>query len=517
MLHIYPLSLSEQANQSYQRDNSNKKKALIIAVSDYDHLPQSRQLPFCKNDAQALCEVLGIQGYEIPKVRKLIGRVEYETMRTAIREFFREGVKPKDTLLFYFSGHGYLDPPDHYLVTSEMDFKRPDDKGYLFEDLTRLINRSHSERIVSILDCCHSGGLELEGKGGEEDEEKTAEQSKQSMSKSIDQEINQAQGRCILASSLGLQQSFKMPGEEYSAFSYFLIGGLKGGNGQAVNYKGHVTPELLASYVNNELFNLPEAKKQTPIRKMEIVGEISLAYYPDLAKRREQQTSEKEHLLQLLREGKVEEFNNDTLSKETTGEIEHGWQADERLALPNPFQHRLDLYGTRIPKANLPGIDLHEADICHGILSRSVLSGAIFNRANLAATQLDNTNLRESHLEKAYLSQANLSYADLSGAILSQALLLEVDLYRAKLSGADLSNAVIVGCKNYDKLECDDANFNGAIIDKEDLVKYLDEHGAKIEPFRIVTKEDLISELQVKGYKGKEFEKILERSVFKLR
>lgn len=81
-----------------------KKKAMILAVSDYDSaiLPP---LEFCNNNGTKISDVLTSQGYDLPASSKLIGRVDSATMRNTIIEFFQgDTVEWNDLLLFYFSG-----------------------------------------------------------------------------------------------------------------------------------------------------------------------------------------------------------------------------------------------------------------------------------------------------------------------------------------------------------------------------------------------------------------------------
>lgn len=76
-------------------------------------------------------ELLKSLGYEIEDTNKLVGEVKWETMRETIIKFFSDrNNKSKDTLLFYFSGHGVPDGYGNtYLSTSEIDLDAPYDKG----------------------------------------------------------------------------------------------------------------------------------------------------------------------------------------------------------------------------------------------------------------------------------------------------------------------------------------------------------------------------------------------------
>jgi hypothetical protein len=70
-------------------------------------------LEFCKNDGDERYGVLESLNYEIQVHHKLVGRVRWVEMRSAIVDFFRNtNVKPSDTLVFYYSGHGVLDNTD---------------------------------------------------------------------------------------------------------------------------------------------------------------------------------------------------------------------------------------------------------------------------------------------------------------------------------------------------------------------------------------------------------------------
>jgi hypothetical protein len=100
----------------------------------------------------------------------LIGEVKADQMKDAIYDFFTEAsIKSQDLLLFYYSGHGIPDVDDDvFLASSEINPIQPFRKGFSFSELTKMMNRSISTKIVAILDCCYSGAAKV-SKGSEDD------------------------------------------------------------------------------------------------------------------------------------------------------------------------------------------------------------------------------------------------------------------------------------------------------------------------------------------------------------
>lgn len=114
------------------RDNG-KRKALIIAVSEYDKQSKLGQLSFCKKDGEAVYKVLKHQ-YEIPDKWRLIGNVEGQIIKDAIYDFFRESAEKDDTLFFFtFLAMGFM-------IVTETPFWPH-----------RILTRSTSIRTVTIL------------------------------------------------------------------------------------------------------------------------------------------------------------------------------------------------------------------------------------------------------------------------------------------------------------------------------------------------------------------------------
>jgi uncharacterized protein YjbI with pentapeptide repeats len=511
--------LSEQERHQQQeivavnespRKKNGKRKALIIGISKYDHNNKFQDLEFCENDANEVYNILKDQGYDIPANAMLVGREEWSKMRDEIIKFFTDRtLKPEDTLFFYFSGRGYLDRNTGrtYLSTSETHPERPQSRGIPFDELTTYLNLSCSERIIAVLDCCYSGALEVHSEGKEaEDEYMKAEKGEEiaslantNMARTVERLIKSEQGKCVLASSLEEQSAFGMKDQPYSLFTYFLIQGLKGANGESVDINGYVTTELLGSYVNKKILEL-DTIKQKPIRKIDTTSQIILAYYPDLANRQQQQqASQKDYLLQLLKEGKIDEFNEfrrknnysrlDFYNVDLGGrDLSHADLGNSDLNLANlreaKLQHTIfveasliaaqlskaDLSSTKLSKSRLLKADLAFANLSKAKLSRAILTFANLSAANLSAANLSFASLLCADLSFAYLKGAKLSFANLSAANLSNADLLEADLSAANLSFASLSNANLSKVK-LSKANLSEANLSNAYLSNAKLSK----------------------------------------------
>lgn len=111
-----------------------------------------------------------------------------------------------------------------------------------------------------------------------------------------------------------------------------------------------------------------------------------------------------------------------------------------------------DLEGVNARNANLPGIDLIEANMVRANLSGANLFRSYLSRAVLAQTNFSGANLSSSDLFGANLLQANLSKTNLLGANLIQAnfkkaKLNEADLRYAQLIETNFEEASISGCR----------------------------------------------------------------------
>jgi Tfp pilus assembly protein PilF len=261
--------MSQEIAGSYQ----GSKRALIISISIYDKL---ESLDFCQKDGNKIFEVLSQLGYNIPDKYKLIGgRIEYLKVRKAIMDFYDSAVHPKDTILFYFSGHGVLgDDEEHYLSSSEIDPDRPQGFGFSFDELARARRNCNSKTIFTILDCCYAGAatVVMGGKGPDD----YARDAKKTISAKSN---NPGEGQCILAACKPMQRAYEYKEQGHSFFTYYLTEAL--GNRSCVDQDGDVTPDMLSMYIDDKIANLPSEKrpKQRPFLSCSTSGKIVVAHY----------------------------------------------------------------------------------------------------------------------------------------------------------------------------------------------------------------------------------------------
>jgi hypothetical protein len=214
--------LGSHKEAQMQNELAEIKRALVIGISKYND--PLKPLPFCENDGYEMYELLKSLGYQIPYNKKLLGLVEGDQIRNAIYDFFGdESIKSQDILLFYYSGNGVPDiDGDVYLASSETNPKQPYRNGFSFGELTKMMNRSSSTKIVTILDCCYSGSAKI-SKGNEDDAATIGTAAIEDKSKLL----RQGEGKCILAASQATQEAYGKKKGDHSIFTYYFTRRLK--------------------------------------------------------------------------------------------------------------------------------------------------------------------------------------------------------------------------------------------------------------------------------------------------
>lgn len=147
-----------------------EQRALLVGVGKYS-VP-GIDLPGIDLDLERMQDTLNLMGFDDSQIHSLLD--DQATSKNVFREleiWLRQGVKPEDRVVFYFSGHGSNTPDldgdeadgvDEVLVTHDVRRVRRDGRaaltGVVTDDkLASLIAGIPSENVWIIVDACHSG------------------------------------------------------------------------------------------------------------------------------------------------------------------------------------------------------------------------------------------------------------------------------------------------------------------------------------------------------------------------
>src|SRR5882724_3722252 len=235
-----------------------RKLALVIGNTNYaDSRFSTLSTP--AEDVHSLTELLkdpAIGSFD--DLEPLINQSESVVSRT-VEKFF-SGKMRDDLLLFYFSGHGMLDEEGQlYLALADTDWEAPRSSALSAEFVRGAMDRTRSQRVVLILDCCHSGAFARGQKsaiGG-------------SVGTKAAFEPENGFGRWVLTATDATQYAWegnKLVGPDTetsrtSVFTRYLVQGLHSGEAD-LDHDGLVSVRDLSEYVYDQV--VKQQLKQTP-------------------------------------------------------------------------------------------------------------------------------------------------------------------------------------------------------------------------------------------------------------
>ncbi len=149
------------------KGSKRARKALLIGINDYPD-PEN-QLNGCVNDVFRMSEVLQEMGFDPSEIKVVLNeRATSANLRTMM-DWLLKDAQNGDTRIFYYSGHGAQIPSsdadgidddhlDECLVTYDFDWKR--ENAYTDKEFLKSYSQlPYGVDFVTILDCCHSGGM----------------------------------------------------------------------------------------------------------------------------------------------------------------------------------------------------------------------------------------------------------------------------------------------------------------------------------------------------------------------
>lgn len=222
------------------------RKALIVGIDYYDKVSP---LYGCVNDAHSVNAILSRHSNGTPnfgvKLCTATGdktAITRKELKNLTEELFKED---SDIALFYFSGHGYVEGNEGYIITSECE---NGDDGFRMGDLLYMANNSKAKNKIIILDCCHAG-----------------------VAGNVDVVNPEAsilcEGVTILAASS--KDQYAMEEDGTGVFTNLLIDAL---SGSAANLVGSITPGSVYAHIDQSL----GPWEQRPIFKTNVKRFITL-------------------------------------------------------------------------------------------------------------------------------------------------------------------------------------------------------------------------------------------------
>lgn len=300
-----PVAVATSRSTHALETGEAKLWVLLVGVNKYqdENLPALR---YSALDCQGLGEALAEATQGFPHKEVIIHHdfavqvPHLKIVRTSLKQIVSEA-KPQDTILFYFSGHGVLEPDSQQVVLCLADTEKGNllDTSLGLQELLQMLGNSSAHQQLVWLDACHSGGMTLRGSRGEG---VPLLNPTLQLVEVLRQRAAQSKGFYALLSCDHTQQSWEFPELGHGVFTYYLMRGLLG---EAADSQGVIDADGLYKYVyhqtlqyidkiNQQLRLINQQKRsrgdtelhseyplQTPKRIVEGVGELILGLKPD--------------------------------------------------------------------------------------------------------------------------------------------------------------------------------------------------------------------------------------------
>lgn len=295
-----PRAVSTSSSHQTNKTVNPKLWLLLVGVNQYEDV-QLPCLRYSAVDCQGLAEALTGATQEQFSHKEISIYHDFGTqlpLLVNIRQRLQEittSAQPADTILFYFSGHGMLQPNTQkaFLCLADTQKDNLEDTGLAVQELLAYFSNSGVQNQVIWLDACHSGGMTLRGLNPTPQ-----------LLAVLQQKAAQIKGFYALLSCDTDQLSWEFPELGHGVFTYYLMRGLRG---DAADAQGVISADGLYRYVyhqtlqyidktNQQLRLINQQKRgkgdtelyseyplQTPKRIVEGIGELIIGKVPAIA------------------------------------------------------------------------------------------------------------------------------------------------------------------------------------------------------------------------------------------
>jgi tetratricopeptide (TPR) repeat protein len=217
--------------------------ALIVGISQYQNLDDSKQLRFPESDADAFYRVLiNHEGGAFPSenVRFLKGpQATLANIKDALETWLPSVAQPADRVVVYFAGHGFVQNGRGYLAPYDVQPDRLDATAYSMSTLGDILaNKVGANWKVLLTDACHSGKINAE-----------------TTNEALEQQFKTLPASFLtLTATTEREQSFEDPNLStgYGFFTYYLVQAFRG-YADSDPCDGRITADELIEYVRSNV------------------------------------------------------------------------------------------------------------------------------------------------------------------------------------------------------------------------------------------------------------------------
>jgi WD40 repeat protein len=226
---------------------------VLVGVNHYQD-SQILDLKYCANDCKELAEALTIatQQFQETEIIPLYDGGDkppnLSEIITSIQQF--RSAKPEDTVLFYFSGHGYLDSNNRpILCVTDTSLEDLAGTGLKLDTLLNELRQCKAQRQLVWLDACQER---------EQQDNRIGQNPTGQLLAVLEQQAEQSQDFYAMLSCNKTERSWEIPELRHGLFTYCLIEGL---GGKAANAEGKIDADSLFKYVERNSKKFIEYKK----------------------------------------------------------------------------------------------------------------------------------------------------------------------------------------------------------------------------------------------------------------
>jgi hypothetical protein len=268
----------ERLSIKYQKPEG-KVFIVSIGINNYADRPLVPSLKYAVADATDVAAAFGsLEGGE-KQVRTLLDdKADHQAVVEELFDRLPTEVRPADTVIIFFSGHGAPDlvastsgNVEAFLLPSDADPTRLFTTAIRMSDVERILRRLRSERIVFMADTCFSGAAAEPGSRGIS----VPGRSLRAVTFRLTPRLPVGKGCAILTASKDSEAAQERSELGHGLFSYYVLKGLRGE--ADANHDHVVTVDELFNYVQTQVARATNGSQTPQISRDPAAGDIILS------------------------------------------------------------------------------------------------------------------------------------------------------------------------------------------------------------------------------------------------